>query len=296
MIGPLIAVLSLNMSLSLIQDYGQVAGSFPVTGATATTPINVTSPAHGVPLGRVVHGYVSGLQGMPEATGMFVCTPTDANTFQLSAFDQQGKYVPIAGTGTYATGGTIQYAFPDWGILLGRQMLALATATVAPRIVFVPTREPKWLEEAYGGVDSPAPPQQRGAPDAQTQRLEKAYAQQLSTFEVYVTGAANPPQPNFGDFDATQFLVHLLYRTIFETFTSGVATVLGGDWPSQKTDSAVMLQRGQQWMGVVQVKQPVRALSLQFVPVGTSLTLTIEPVNALVPNDQTTIVIPPKES
>lgn len=294
MIGALVTVLSLNMSLSLIQEYSQVAGTLPITAATTATPIAVTSPAHGVPLGRVVHGYVSGVGGMPEATGMWVCTPVDADTFTLTGVDQQGHFIPVAGAGAYTSGGTIQYAFPDYGILLGRQMVALSSAVVAPRIVFVPTREPKWLEESYAGVDGPATPQTRGQPDAQTQRLAKAYAQRLKTFEMYVTGAANPPSPNFGDFDATDFLADLLYRTIFESFTSGVATMIGGDWPSQKADAASVLQRGQQWMGILQIKQPVSASPLEFVPTGTTLTLVIEPENPLVPNDQTTIAIPPK--
>jgi hypothetical protein len=292
MIGALVAVISLNMSLSLIQN-GQVAGSFPVTSATTTTPIALTSPSHGVPLGRVVHGYVSGLDGMPEATGMWVCTPIDANTFVISGIDQQGNVIPVPGTGTYVSGGAIQFAFPDWGILLGRQMLALNSAPVSPRIVFVPTREPKWLEESAGGYDVPAPPQSRGSVEAQSLRLNKTIAQQLTTFEVYVTGAASPPSPNYGDFDATQSLVQLLYQTVFDAYTSGVATMLGGDWPSQKIDAASMLQRGQQWMGILQFKQKVSEAPLQFVPTGTTLTLVIEPENPLVPNDQTTIVVSP---
>ena len=294
MIGALVAILSLNMSYSLIVNYGQVAGTLPITGATQTTPILVTSPNHGVPPSRVVHGIVDEVTGTVEANGLWIATPVDPNTLSLTTLTAQGIPVNSVGTNPYTGGGRLQFAFPDWQILLGRQMVALSTAVVSPRIVFVPTREPKWLYESYGSVGQDFIDQRtRGTKEQQTMTLEKLYATQPTHFEVYVTGAANPPSPNFGDFDATQFLVYVLYQTLFETIGGDDAqSVKGGDWPSQKVDAASMLQRGQQWMGIVEIKQPVAAVPKAFVPAGTSIVFTVQPDNPLVPQDQTTITIP----
>ena len=65
--GALVALTSLNLTNVLVQDFGVVARTLTITAATATTPISVTSAAHGVPLGRVLHGIVSGVTGMTEA-------------------------------------------------------------------------------------------------------------------------------------------------------------------------------------------------------------------------------------
>jgi hypothetical protein len=293
MIGALVAVLSLNMTLSLIQNYGQVAGTLPITGATTTTPILVTSPNHGVPPARVVHGVVDQVSGTTEANGLWIATPVDSNTLSLSTFDAQGNVVQSVGVNAYAGGGRLRYAFPDYGILLGRQLLNLSTAVASPRIAFVPTKNGPWVYESEGSVGQTVAEQRStGTAEQQYMTLHKQYATEPVTFEVYVTGAANPPAPNFGDFDATQLLVHVLYATLFEAVTSPVARIVQADWPSQKADSATMLQRGQMWMGIVEIKQPVTAIPKSFVPAGTSIVFTVEPENPLVPQDQTTITIP----
>ena len=294
MIGALIAVLSLNATVKLIEDYGQVAGTLPITGATATTPILVTSPNHGVPPSRVVHGIVDQVTGTVEANGLWQATPVDPNTLSLTTFDPQGNVVDSVGTNAYTGGGRLRYSFPDYGILLGRQMVALTTAVASPRIVFVPTKNGPWLYESEGSVGQTLAEQRtKGTAEQQYMTLHKQYATEPVTFEVYVTGAANPPSPNFGDFDATQLLVHVLYAVRFESATSPVARIVQADWPSQKVDAASMLQRGQQWMGILEIKQPVTAVPKAFVPAGTSIVFTVEPEHPLVPQDQTTITVLP---
>jgi hypothetical protein len=52
-----------------------------------------------------------------------------------------------------------------------------------------------------------------------------------------------------------------------------------------------MTQRGQQWMGILQVQMPVRGVPIPFVPIGTSATIIVQPKDPLVPDDQTTIQI-----
>lgn len=287
MIGALVSVLSLNLTTNLVAA-GIIAGSFPITGATATTPIHVTSTNHGVPLGRVVHGVVSGVGGMPEANGTWVATPTDPNTFALSTYDAQGNPVLSVGTGGYTSGGTIQYAFPDWCILLGRRNQALASAVAAPRVLFVPTMGRAWGFEPYGGqgaaplpMPSPPPPVRggRGTAEQQAERTNPQLETEFLTFEVYVTGCAPTPAPDFGDFDATQKIVFALYEVMFDGSSNARVKVLRESWPSQLESSGTMTQRGQQWMGIVEFQESVvRLAALQYVPIGTVLEFTVTPV------------------
>ncbi len=292
MIGALVSIISLNLTLSLIQDYGVVAGSLPITGATTGTPIAVMSPGHGVPPGRVVHGIVSGVVGMVEANGLWVLTPKDENSFTLSTFTAQGIATPSTGTNTYLSGGTIQYAFPDYAILLGRRNVALSSSVASPRVVFVPTNGKAWDLEPYGGVGAPAEaPPIRGSLEAQAERTEPQLATEFVTFEVTVSGSAKPPDPDFGDFDATQQIVHALYAVLFDATGPARARVLREGWPSQTKDAGPHTQRGQQWAGIIEMQEPVRRTPVSFVPIGTSIQMTVEPVNPLVPDDQTTFPI-----
>lgn len=288
-IGSLIAITSLNVSLALIQA-GQVAGTFPVTGATATTPVVLTSSAHGVPLGRVVHGVSSGIVGTVEANGLFEFQPTDPDHFAVYSYSAQGIRSPLAGSHAYVSGGQIQFAFPEWQILLGRRWVAGAAAVTSPRIVFVPMRGKAWNFEAYGGL-GPAPKQHRGSLEQQSQTLNPEVATRYPTFEVHVHGAANPPSPDFGDFDATEALLNVLYSNLFDQHGGERCVVLAEDWPSQSPDAGTQTQRGQTWKGIIQFQQGITRPSLQFVPEGTTLTLTVEPDNAG-PTDPQTIVIP----
>lgn len=287
MIGALVSILSLNLTRNLVAA-GIVAGTFPITGATATTPIHVTSPNHRVPLGRVVHGVVSGVTGEVEANGTWVLTPTDSNTFALSTFDAQGNPVQSVGTGAYTGGGAIQYALPDYCILLGRRNQALSSAVAAPRVLFVPTLGRAWGFEPYGGLGaapipmpSPPPPVRgsRGTAEQQAERTNPQLETEYTTFEVYVTGCAPTPAPDFGDFDATQKIVFALYEVMFDSSSNARVKVLRESWPSQLESAGAMTQRGQQWMGIVEFQQPVvRLAALSFVPVGTVLEFTVTPV------------------
>lgn len=289
MIGALVAIISLNFTTILV-NAGQVAATLPITGATATTPVAITCPAHGVPLGRVVHGVVAGVGGVTGANGTWVATPTDADTFTLSAFTGQGATFPSVGVGSYTGGGTLSYAFPDYQILLGRRFVALGTAVASPRIVFVPTTEPAFGFDEYGGVFTSPPGAGRGNAEQQAEKLQPQLATQHTTFEVYVTGAANPPSPDFGDFDAAQAIAQGLYASMFDTMGARVK-MLRGDWPSQKVSSGTQTQRGQQWMGIFSFSQPVTDAPLTFVPSGTSLVITVEPQGGS-GSDVVTITIP----
>jgi hypothetical protein len=291
MMGALVALLSLGMTQRLVQA-GQIARTLIITAATATTPIVITSAAHGIPPARVAHAVVSGVGGMPEADGGWVLTPVDANTLTLTGFDQQGNAGPSVGAGTYTTGGIAQIAFPDLQILLGRQMLGLASAVASPRVVMIPTDGKAWGLSPDGGAPTvPTTPPTIGNAQDQAIDLTPQLATQYTTFEVYITGALAKPQPNFGDLDATQALVWTFYSVLFDMLTPARALVLHESWPSQSDKAGSMTQRGQQWKGIVQIEQGVRGVPWTYVPANTSMVLTIGPL-AGGSADQTIIVIP----
>lgn len=300
MIGAFVSILSLNLTRTLVQDWNVIYKTLPITAATVATPIVVTSTAHQVPLGRLIHGVVTGVGGTVEANGLWVLTPLDADRFALSTFDAQGLPVASVGVNTYTTGGQIRWAFPDGQILLGRRNKMLATAVATPRIVFIPTRGRAWSFEAYGGAaPSITGPRttDRGSAEQQSMTAEPQLATELLTFEVYVNGAgpdyAHALSPDFADFDATQAIVHALFAELFDA-VGGLprAKVLSESWASQEESQGAMTQRGQQWMGVLEVQMPVRKVPVSFVPIGVSSQLVVQPENPLVPQDQTTIVIP----
>ena len=287
MIGALVAIISLNLTSVLITDYGVVAGTLPVTGATVTTPITVTSPAHGFAKGRTVHGIVSQVTGTSEANGLWALTVVDQDTFSLSTFSAQGLPEDSVGVHSYTGGGQIQYAFPDGQILLGRRNMQLSTSVATPRIVFIPTDGKAWNLEPYGGaapsiVPALKPPV-RGSLEQQSMTLGPQLATEFTTFEVHVSGSGpnydNPLSPDFYDFDATQAIVFAMYSVIFDAVGAARGKVLHESWPSQKIDAGSQTQRGQHWMGVIEFEQPVQRIPKSFVPIGTYIEMTVEPLN-----------------
>jgi hypothetical protein len=295
-IGALVAILSLNLTQSLI-DSGVVHKTLTVTDVSQTTPIVVTvDPPHGFANGRTIHGVIDGVTGATEANGAWVMTPNGKSQLILTTFSEQGIPANSVGVNAYVDGGTLQYAFPDGCILLGRRNVALASAVATPRIVFVPTVGRAWGFDPDGGQGS-APMQDRGSLEQQSERLQPQLETEYTTFEVFVTGSAPDygaagPAPDFADFDATQALVHALYAEIFDAVSQARGRVLRESWPSQAIDAGTMLQRGQQCCVVIEFQQPVTKAALQFVPIGTSLEITVGPVNAA-QGDETVIVVNP---
>jgi hypothetical protein len=302
MIGAFVSIVSLNLTLSLVQDYGVVYKTLAISDVSITTPIVVTSADHGIPLGRLIHGVVTEITGTEEANGLWVLTPLDADTFSLTTFDAQGNPVESAGVNAYTGGGQIQWAFPDGQILLGRRNKMLATMVATPRIVMIPTRGKAWTFEAYGGAAPsitglPRSPTDRGSPEQISMTEQPQLATELLTFEVYVNGCAPDygaatPSPDFADFDATQALVHAFYAVLFDA-VGGLprAKVLQESWPSQEERQGAMTQRGQQWMGILEVQMPVRKVPIPFVPIGTTGEIIVQPKDPLVPDDLETIEI-----
>lgn len=302
MIGALISLLSLNLTLSLVtpqpDGWGLVYKTLPITGVTTTTPIVVTSVNHRFPIGRVLHGVITGVTGATEANDKWVLTPIDNDTFSLSTFDAQGTPVTSVGVHAYTGGGQIQYAFPEGQILLGRRNKMLATMVVTPRIVFIPTAGPAWIIEPYGGSSTSTGPAQvpnvRGSDERQSMREAPTLGTQFLTFEVYVNGSGpdygSPLSPDFADFDATQALSHAMFAELFDML--GNVSLLRESWPSQVEAQGAMTQRGQQWMGIIQIPVPVRPTPIPWVPSGVIGEIDVQPADPLLPDDLTTIVLP----
>lgn len=283
MLASFVSLVSLNLTINLIQAGGLVAGSRTITAATATTPIQVTCASHGVAQGRQLHGIASGVVGMTELNGALIFKPIDANTLGVYKIDAQGNITPVAGTHAYVSGGTIQYAFPDFAVLLGRRNLDMSTSVAAPRIVFIPSDGRAWAFDAYGGEPPPtAIPGMPGTPEQQAAKTEPQMITDFVAFDVYVTGCAPTPDPDFGDFEATQQIVHALYEQLWNLGQERIR-VLRSTWPSQKKDAGTKTQRGQQWVGTIEVPFPVYPLqAASFVPLGTFLEFTVQPTNPAV--------------
>ena len=299
MIGALVTLISLSVTDTLV-DAGVVANTLPITGATVTTPIHITSPNHQVPPGRVLHGVISGVVGTTEANGLWVMTPVDANTLALTSYSAQGIPYNSVGVNAYISGGQIEYAFPDFGILLGRRNQALTTAVASPRILFVPVKGRKFGFEPYGGAGTPAQvPNVRGTLEQQSERLQPQLWTAYSTFAVYVTGSAPDYNhgaalsPDFGDFDATQAIAFALLAVLFDQIGPARCQILYEDWPSQTMESGTQTQRGQQWMCVLEFQQPVTRSPLEYVPIGTYMEMTVEPASPG-SSDPLTFVAPPQ--
>lgn len=109
-------------------------------------------------------------------------------------------------------------------------------------------------------------------------------ATELLTFEVYVNGSGpnygDPLSPDFEDFDATQAIAHCFYAQLFDA-VGGLprARILRESWPSQEEGQAAMTQRGQQWMGIVQIQMPVYRSAIAFAPQGVGATILVQPQN-----------------
>ncbi len=290
MIGALVALLSLDVTRKLVAA-GMVATTLTIVGASNTTPIVVqTASAHGFT--RPAHAVVSGVGGNDTANGFWILSPVDGTHLALSTYTPQGIPLPSVGSGVYTSGGIAEVAFPDGSILLGRRNVAMLTAVATPRIVFVPIGSPVWDLAPYGGAIPPAtvPRARANETDEQlTMKLQRQLATERQRFEVHVTGCASPPDPDFGDFDVTQAIYQSLYASMFNLISD--ASVLSGKWTSQDVAGATVTDRGQKWVGIVEIAQPVLDDTLAFLPSSTHATIIVNLVGGSTA-DQVVIVTP----
>jgi hypothetical protein len=300
-IGSLVALLSLDMTRKLV-GAGLVATTLAVAAVSGGSPAVVTLAApHG--LVRNAHAVVTlpgvtlnrlDTEGVASADTQWVCTIVDATHLSLSTWTSAGQFVPSIPSGSYSGGGTVKIAFPDGSILLGRRNVAMATAVATPRIVFVPKGSGAWGLDPYGGNPPPATvPRRRSAETAEQKflKLQPQLATERQRFEVHVTGSATPSDPDFGDFDATQFLYQSLYVSMFNMISPDRGKIIGGSWESQGEEMQSLVTHGQKWVGVVEIAMPVVQEAVTFVNFGTSGTAVVMFTGAT-SADQIVIVIP----
>jgi hypothetical protein len=93
--GELISYEDATLTSSFHYDLGTHGSPLAITGASFTTPIQITATAHGFSSGETV--VIAGVAGNTAANGTWVITIVDANTFKLNG---------SAGNALYTSGGT----------------------------------------------------------------------------------------------------------------------------------------------------------------------------------------------
>ncbi|GAC1536339.1 MAG: hypothetical protein NVS3B10_00170 [Polyangiales bacterium] len=246
--------------------------TFNVTGATNASPIVITTSApHGLQTQNAVT--VAGVLGNTAANGTFQIIALTATTFSLDG---------STGSGAYAGGGTVlgplgrisgtvallNYDFVqrlaamspavtlvDGKILLGQQHVMEQSS--APRVVFVPDFS-DWEPggpSSYGGTDNRAGyPIPAGEKLLQTQ--QRAIATELLQFRIHVWGIASPPDPDGGDYDATQVLYHALINT-FGSVAKARFRLFTGRWTSSSPSNAHVSNYGQEFVFAARMPTPV---------------------------------------
>jgi hypothetical protein len=165
----------------------------------------------------------------------------------------------------------------DGGIAFGSQYIFDRKSP--PRVVFVPASS-AFTGPTYGteSIGTPRPV----APIAQD------LATDLFTFDVHVWGAANPPDPDGGDFDDARFLIHQVIRVCQPRLYSSAIKpmrVIYDQTPPSTLGSHATMQ--------LQFATPVIDSLELYLPPGTTGNATIENEAAEVAE---TIIFPPTGS
>ncbi|WP_321471164.1 hypothetical protein [uncultured Paludibaculum sp.] len=108
-------------------------GSKPITGATATTPVRVSCPGHGLSTGQ--RAIITGARGIDGANGTRSVSVIDADTFSLDGSVGKGVYQP--GTGSVRGWGMAYYDAETVAaaqFVLGRPLAAFGTQDDDPTV------------------------------------------------------------------------------------------------------------------------------------------------------------------
>jgi hypothetical protein len=178
-------------------------------------------------------------------------------------------------------------ALTDGAILIGRQHVIEQSSP--PRVVFVPVGSAYGPRNMYG-------PSNRANPtlEASAQILQRAIATETVKFEVHVWGQADPPDPEGGDFDATQFLYQALILSIHLT-TVGSYKLGNGTWVDQAPSMAQFQKAGHEYVFTIDIDTPVMDGPLQYVQEGTvgSITVIEENTQTGTSSEIEVIILPP---
>lgn len=262
----LVALLSLDVTTTLVSGgYGLAALS--IVGATNATPIVVTtSAAHNVAV--KAHVVISGVLGNTAANNLdtdgvtnnaWHAVPVDATRLALYSVSRTtGAITPSVGSGAYTSGGTLRAALTDGRILLGREHVYEQSAP--PRIVMIP------VGGMWGPKSVANPSNVNGYPSAEVlrQNQQRSIRTENVNFECHVWGAASTPDPE-NDFDATQVLYHQLVRSA-HTRCAGVFDLSNGQWADQGAQATQITKSGHEFVFAMSLATPVLGKLLPLAP------------------------------
>ncbi|MBM81981.1 MAG: hypothetical protein CMJ78_15530, partial [Planctomycetaceae bacterium] len=130
---------------------GAMAGLMgTITGATNASPIEITSPGHGLFDGDQVT--ITGVQGNTAANGTFFVDRTGFNTFEL--FTNVLLTFPVTGNGTYIGGGTFQEVVPTFDIVVDNEEMTVTNTNFATN-TFTVIRAQNGTALAPHAIDAP---------------------------------------------------------------------------------------------------------------------------------------------
>lgn len=155
----------------------------------------------------------------------------------------------------------------DGKILIGRQHIFEQSAP--PRIVFVPVTSAWGPRAMYSRANINGA--NRAEVLAQTQ--QRSVLTETVHFEVHVWGQASPPDPEGGDFDATQ----ALYQAVVQaTHLDAVGSyrVTAGTWGDQQPNASQLLKAGHEFVFGLEFDTPVLDALLPLAPSGTKAVST----------------------
>jgi hypothetical protein len=157
----------------------------------------------------------------------------------------------------------------DGGILIGRQHVLEQSR--APRIVFVP------LTSTFGPRDTYNRSNLVGSPSAEMllQWAQRSIHSEIVRFEIHVWGQATPPDPEGGDFDATQVLYQCVIQSVRANITGGY-TLLPGVWADQTPSAAQLQKAGHEFVFGLEISTPVLDNLLSYAPSGTATEALVE--------------------
>lgn len=138
----------------------------------------------------------------------------------------------------------------DEKILIGRQHIYEMSSP--PRVVFIP------ISSTYGPRGMYNRSVVSGAPSSEMtlQTLERSILTETTHFEVHVWGIASPPDPEGGDFDATQ----VLYQQVIASthlLACGSYKIENGKWTDQAPSASQMIKAGHEYVFMLSLDTPI---------------------------------------
>jgi len=157
----------------------------------------------------------------------------------------------------------------DGKILIGQQHIQEYSSP--PKIVMVPKGSTFYERDFYSRS------QVEGYPSAEIllQWAQRAIHQDWVRFDVHCWGVADPPDPEGGDFDATQVLYQAVIQSLHR-LALGSYKLGPGTWVDQNENVAQLQKLGHWFMFSVELFTPVLDQLLSYVPSGTIGSATVE--------------------